>query len=64
MGFWVTFHIHNHVGTNRDNLVLGVLPDVVEGFFHQNSGVAVVLLVAVNLGMDEVTLSWHQGVVS
>ena len=22
MGFWVPFHIHNHVGTNRDNLVL------------------------------------------
>jgi site-specific DNA-methyltransferase (adenine-specific) len=62
MGFWVTFHVHNDIRANRDNLVLGVGSYVSKRFTHQISGVAFVLLIWINLGMDEVTLTWHQGV--
>jgi site-specific DNA-methyltransferase (adenine-specific) len=64
MGFWVALHIHNDIRANRDNFVLGVSPDISKGFPHQICCVALVLLIWINLGMDEVTLTWHQGVIS
>ena len=64
MGFWVSFHIHNHVGTNRDNLVLGISFNICQSLTHQISGIALVLLIWINLGVDKVALSWHQRVVS
>ena len=64
MGFWVTLHIHNDIGTNRDNLVLRVGSNICQSFTHQISGIALVLLIWINLGVDKVALSWHQRVVS
>ena len=64
MGFWVTLHIHNDIRANRNNLVLGVGSDVSKGFTHQVSCVALVLLCGVNFSVDEVTLTWHQRVIS
>ena len=64
MGFWVPFHIHNDIGTNRDNLVLRVGSNICQSFTHQISGIALVLLIWINLGVDKVALSWHQRVVS
>jgi site-specific DNA-methyltransferase (adenine-specific) len=64
MGFWVPFHIHNHVGANRHNFVLRVGLNIGQSLTHQISGIAFVLLIWINLGVDKVALSRHHGVVS
>jgi len=63
MGFWVSFHIHNYVGTNRDNLVLGVGLNIGQSLTHQISGITLILLIWINFGVNKVALSWHQAVI-
>ncbi len=64
MGFWVTLHIHNDIRANRNDLVLGVSPNVSQRFAHQIRCVALVLMRKINFGVDEVTFTRHQRVIS
>ena len=57
-------HVRNYVGTYRDHLVLGVFPYVQKRLLHQDSCVALTMVLGINLSVNKVPFAWHKAVIS